>query len=194
MSSDSKDDLPGDVTRLLQEWHDGSETATDRLFSLVDAELHAIAHRRMQGERLGHTMQAPDLVNEVVRKLLPGGAPNVSQRAQFFQLIARAMRNVLVDHARKRNADKRGGGAHRLGLTGLDGEAPREEVDLLPLHAAPRDLERVDPRQAKIIQMKFFAGMSNEDAAEALGVSVATVKREWATAREWLKAKLELEG
>jgi len=190
MGQEADEDLPGHVTHLLQKWHAGSESAASDLFAVIDREIHGIAQKRMVGERKGHTLQATDLVNEAVQRLLPRGVPALAHRAQFFQLISKVMRNVLIDHARERNADKRGGGARRLGLTGHDIEAPEEKVDLMLVHSALQQLETVDARQAKIIQMKFFAGMNNQDAAEALGISLSTLKREWASARDWLKDKL----
>jgi RNA polymerase sigma factor (TIGR02999 family) len=194
MGQKADEDLPGHVTHLLQKWHEGSDAAASDLFALIDQEIHEIAQKRMVGERNEHTLQASDLVNEAVQRLLPRGVPALAHRAQFFHLISKAMRNILIDHARQRNADKRGGGARKLGLTGHDIEAPEESVDLMFVHAALQELEKVDARQAKIIQMKFFAGMNNQDAADALGISLATLKREWASARDWLKGKLGPDG
>jgi len=173
-----------DVTALLQAWGQGDSDAGERLFPLVYAELRRQARRYMRGERADHTLQPTALAHEAYLRL--AGRERVwADRAHFFAVAARAMRQVLVDHARRRRAAKR---------DGLQLEAPEdvrnEPVDLLDLDAALAELAQLDPKQVEVVEMRFFAGLSVEETAEALGLSPRTVKREWSTARAWLKHRL----
>ena len=176
--------LPAEVTGLLRAAGDGDRAAFDRLFPLVYAELRAMADRQLRGEAVGHTLQATALVHEAYLKLaVPDGAAAWSDRAHFFGIASRAMRQVLVDHARRRRADKRGGAWSRTTLSGKPLALDSDPEELLALDAA---LEGLEPRQREIVEMRFFGGMTEEEVAAALGVSDRTVRREWVKARAWL--------
>ncbi|MET0397754.1 MAG: sigma-70 family RNA polymerase sigma factor [Longimicrobiaceae bacterium] len=176
--------LPAEVTGLLRAAGDGDRGAFDRLFPLVYAELRALADRQLRGEAVGHTLQATALVHEAYLKLAaPDGAAAWSDRAHFFGIASRAMRQVLVDHARRRRADKRGGAWARTTLSDKPLALDTDPEELLALDAA---LEGLEPRQREIVEMRFFGGMTEEEVAAALGVSDRTVRREWVKARAWL--------
>lgn len=176
--------LPAEVTGLLRAAGDGDREAFDRLFPLVYAELRAMADRQLRGEAVGHTLQATALVHEAYLKLAaPDGAAAWSDRAHFFGIASRAMRQVLVDHARRRRAGKRGGAWSRTTLSGKPLALDTDPEELLALDAA---LEGLEPRQREIVEMRFFGGMTEEEVAAALGVSDRTVRREWVKARAWL--------
>jgi RNA polymerase sigma factor (TIGR02999 family) len=180
---------PPDVTRLLQAWSDGDAAALDRLFSAVYRELHRQAERYMRGQSPGHTLQATALVNEAYLRLAGGQSVDWKGRAHFFGVAAKAMRSILVDHARARGASKRGGGAEPVTLATL-GETPGQSVEVLELDEALRGLAALDPRKATLVELRWFGGLSIEEAAEVLEVSPATAKREWRTARAWLRREL----
>jgi RNA polymerase sigma factor (TIGR02999 family) len=177
-----------DVTALLQAWGQGDVDAGERLFPLVYAELRRQARRYMRGERAAHMLQPTALAHEAYLRLA-GRERAWADRAHFFAVAARVMRQVLVDHARRHRAAKR---------DGLQLEAPEdvrdEPVDLLDLDAALAELAQLDPKQVEVVEMRFFAGLSVEETAEALGLSPRTVKREWSTARAWLKHRLRERG
>lgn len=176
--------LPAEVTGLLRAAGDGDREAFDRLFPLVYAELRAMADRQLRGEAVGHTLQATALVHEAYLKLaVPDGAAAWSDRAHFFGIASRAMRQVLVDHARRRRAGKRGGAWSRTTLSGKPLALDTDPEELLALDAA---LEGLEPRQREIVEMRFFGGMTEEEVAAVLGVSDRTVRREWVKARAWL--------
>jgi len=176
--------LAAEVTGLLRAAGDGDRDAFDRLFPLVYAELRALADRQLRGEAVGHTLQATALVHEAYLKLaVPGGAAAWSDRAHFFGIASRAMRQVLVDHARRRRADKRGGAWSRTTLSDKPLALDADPGELLALDAA---LEGLEPRQREIVEMRFFGGMTEEEVAAVLGVSDRTVRREWVKARAWL--------
>ena len=179
-----------DVTLLLQRVNAGEQRAYSELFNLVYGELRRMAIGRMRMEGRGHTLQPTALVNEACMRLMEGET-DWQNRRHFFGAAAEAMRRVLVDHARRRNAAKRGGGLHRVTLTNLDIEGPGSDVDLLALEDALQVLERESPRLARLVELRFFAGLSIEEAAAALEVSPATVKRDWSFARAWLLERLE---
>ena len=180
--------LPAEVTGLLRAAGDGDRDAFDRLFPLVYAELRALADRQLRGEAVGHTLQATALVHEAYLKLAaPDGAAAWSDRAHFFGIASRAMRQVLVDHARRRRADKRGGAWARTTLSDKPLALDTDPEELLALDAA---LEGLEPRQREIVEMRFFGGMTEEEVAAVLGVSDRTVRREWVKARAWLYAAL----
>ena len=178
-----------DVTAILQEWRQGSPEALERLMEIVYAELRRLAAQYLSRERSGHTLQPTALVHEAYVRLVDQRVPWES-RAHFFGVAAQMMRRVLVDHARSRRAEKRGGDSDRVTLSAAEGLAKTPEIDLVALDAALEKLAALDPRQARIVELRYFGGLTNEETAEALGVSVATVKREWALARAWLKGKL----
>lgn len=178
------------MTRLLSAWADGSEAAFDSLLSVVYAQLHALAARELRKERVGHTFSSTDLVHEVCLRLLGGPPVRLVDRKHFFGVAARAMRQVLVDHARARAAYKRGGGATRVGLDEATIALSGPGVDLIDLDAALTRLSELDPPMARVVELRFFAGLSIEETAEAAGTSPATVKREWKSARAWLYREL----
>jgi RNA polymerase sigma factor (TIGR02999 family) len=180
-----------EITSLLREWSEGDEAALDRLFPLVYDGLRRLASRSLLRERAGHTLQATALVNEAYLKLVDQHAVRWQERAHFFAVAARIMRRILVDHARRHNAGKRGGGAARLTIqdSWLAATGPAD-VDLLALEEALERLEAIDPRQSRIVELRFFAGLTVEEAADVLDVSPATVKNDWRVARAWLFAEL----
>ena len=174
-----------DITRLLADARDGGRPALERLFALVYGELKGMAESRLRRERPGHTLQPTALVNEVYLRLDPDKA-GWENRRHFFGAASQAMRRILVDHARRRLADKRGGGLARVTLADLEVASPEGDIDLLALDTALETLERDEPRLASVVTMRIFAGMSIEETAEALELSPATVKRDWLYARAWL--------
>ena len=180
---------PG-VTTLLRAWASGDEAAGEQLFPILQGELRRQAGRYMRRERRGHTLQPSGLVNETYLRLAAAPGLDWQSRAQFFAIAARVMRQVLVDHARRRRAAKREG--RRVTLT--DAGAPAVPLDLLDLESALGELAVLDPRQARVVELRFFGGLDVEETAEVLGVSARTVKREWRTARAWLQQRLDGSG
>ncbi|MEL7060032.1 MAG: sigma-70 family RNA polymerase sigma factor [Acidobacteriota bacterium] len=189
--------LPGDVTRLLARWNDGDPQALDHLLPLILADLRQMAARRLRGEADSRTLQPTALVHEVCLKLLGKRTVNWQNREQFFAVIAQMMRRVLVEYARRSHAKKRGPGFARVTLDGLqipgEGGATRT-VDLLALDEALRALIQVSPRQARVVELRYFVGVTIEETAKILSVSVATVKREWMFARLFLFDRLSRKG
>lgn len=182
--------LPG-VTELLQAWSDGDENALDRLMPLVEVELRRLAGAYMRRERREHTLQTTALVNEAFLKLTDARRVRWQDRAHFFGISARLMRRVLVDHARSRGYEKRGGGAERVTLhEGLAAPADAS-VDVVALDRALDALAKVDDRKSRVIELRFFGGFSVEETAEVLQVSPDTVKRDWRLAKLWLLRALE---
>jgi RNA polymerase sigma factor (TIGR02999 family) len=186
------------VTELLAAWGAGDRRAADRLLPVVYGELRRQAARAMRGESAGHTLQPTALVHEAYLRLVDQRAAGWQSRAQFFGVAAQAMRRVLVDHARGRHAAKRGGGAHQVALGGRDalrvdgGDdwAADPAADVLALHDALTRLAAMDPEQARLVELRYFGGLTIDETAAALGSSPATVKREWAVARGWLRREL----
>jgi len=177
----------GDVTRMLRLWSVGDEQAFDRLIPLVYDELHRMALRYLAGERSHLSLQATGLVNEVCLRLLGWDQARWQNRGHFFGVSARMMRRVLVDIARRRRADRRGGsGAVRVPIDGLDLPAPQTGDDLIAVDQALEALSAEDSRKARVVELRFFGGLSVEETAEALGVSVRTVHTDWVFARAWL--------
>jgi RNA polymerase sigma factor (TIGR02999 family) len=181
----------GEVTRLIEAAGAGDRAAFEALYGAVYAELRRMAQARMRRENVGHTLQPTALVNEVYLRLAPAGASWESRR-HFFGAAAEAMRRILVDHARRRSSDKRGAGYERITLTGSAEEipAPEDTVDVLQIDAALTDLGAEAPRLAELVGLRFFAGLSIDDAARALDISPATAKRDWAFARAWLHKRM----
>jgi len=183
-----------DLTRLLTAWGNGDATAANQLMPLVYDELHRAAVRAMRGEAVGHTLQPTALVNEVYLRFADESRAKWQNRTQFFGVAAQVMRRVLVDHARARIAGKRGRGERPITLDEVrDASQPVEEsngVDVLELHEALEKLATLDPKQARVVELRYFSGLTIEETAEALGISPATVKREWAFARAWLQREL----
>ena len=179
-----------DVTQLLLSWRAGDPASGDLLLPMIYAELHAQAARALRREAPGHTLQATALVNEAYLRLIDQRRVEWKNRAHFFGVCAQVMRRILVDHARARLADKRGGGAQPLSLHDADGVAGESDVDVLALHDALEALAALDPQQARVVELRYFSGLNIEETAEALDISPATVKREWAVARAWLRREL----
>ncbi|MDQ6887654.1 MAG: sigma-70 family RNA polymerase sigma factor [Gemmatimonadota bacterium] len=180
-----------DVTALLIAWSGGERSAADRLIPAVYEELHRQAARAMRREGHEHTLQPTALVNEAYLRLVDQRRVEWRNRAHFFGIAAEVMRRVLVDHARGRLAAKRGGGGQRLTLgSAVDVSAGEGDADVLALHDALERFALLDPGQARVVEMRYFGGLTIEETAEALGVSPATVKREWALARAWLRREL----
>jgi len=174
------------VTEILANWGRGDPAALEALIPAVYDELRRIARRHLRGERPDHTLQSAALVNEAYFRLLEIKAPTWQNRAHFFGLAAQLMRHILVDHARNRLAAKRGGGAPRLTLDTKIARLRQPGMDLVALDDALNELAALDPLQSRIVEMRFFGGLSIEEAASVLDISPATVKRQWATARAWL--------
>jgi RNA polymerase sigma factor (TIGR02999 family) len=182
-------DEPGEVSRLLEAWGRGDRSALDRLVPIVHDELRRLAARRLARERPGHTLQPTALVNEAFMRLLRTDGVRWQSRAHFFGVAARLMRQILVDHVRVRYAAKRGGGAARVSLAEAM-DVPDATLALLTIDDALASLARVDARQASIAELRIFAGLNLEEAGEVLGLSIATVSRDWRVARAWLAREL----
>lgn len=179
-----------EITRLLISWREGDKAALERLLPLVEAELHRMAHRYMQRESPGHTLQTTALVNEAFIKLTGQNRTHWQNRAQFFGIAAKIMRRILINHARDQNRLKRGGGAVRVSLERLELMAAEESVELLALDGALLSMERVLPRKCRVVELLFFGGLTFEEAAEVLGISTTTVRRDWEVAKAWLLREL----
>jgi len=178
-------DQPSQVSALLARWATGDQQAVDELVPLVYSELHRLAHYRLRGEKANHTLQTSALVNEAYLRLCQKPR-SIHDGKHFFALAAKVMRDVLVDYAREKKAQKRGGGAISIELEDVFLSTAQRGTDLIALDEALNKLAEMDQQQAKIVELRFFAGLSIEDTSEVLGVSPATIKREWATARAWL--------
>jgi RNA polymerase sigma-70 factor (ECF subfamily) len=184
---------PHDVTALLTEWRQGRAGALDRLIPLVYAELRKVAGAQLRRERAGHSLQATALVHEAYLRLVNVNRMTLESRAHFMAVAARLMRQILVDHARRRLRSKRGGGAMTVSLDGLwpaVNPVGPANIDVLALDEALGELASFDAQQCRIVEMRFFAGLTIDEAADALGISTATVEREWAVAKAWLYAQL----
>jgi len=185
---------PSDVTDLLRRWREGDREALERLMPLVYQELHRIASRHLSHERPDHTLESTALVHEAYVKLVDQRHVDWQSRAQFFGLAAQAMRRILVDHARARGRSKRGASAPRVALDAIDPAATEADVhpaDAIDLDRALEKLETFDPGQARIVELRFFGGLTVEETANVMGTSPSTVKREWTLARAWLYRELE---
>jgi RNA polymerase sigma factor (TIGR02999 family) len=179
-----------DVTRLLVSWSEGDKQALDQLAPMVYDELRRLADRYLRRERPGHTLQSTALVHEAYLRLIDQRNVHWQNRAHFFGVAAQMIRRILVDHARATHAAKRGAGVPRLSLdSGIDAGVERD-LDLVALDDALEALSHLDPQQSRIIELRFFGGLSVEETAEVLEVSPATVKREWSSARAWLFREL----
>lgn len=182
---------PSDVTELLHSWSQGDPSALEKLIPLVFEDLRQIAARMFKRESDGHTLQPTALVNEVYLRLMDQRKIHWANREQFFGVAALLMRRILVDYAKRRDAVKRGSGAVKLPLEEALGLAvSQEKVNMVDLDEALSRLAEIDPRQSQIVEMRYFTGLSHEEIAEVLGVSVTTIKREWKTARLWLFREL----
>lgn len=179
-----------DLTSLLAEWRAGDHSARERVVEATYAELRSLAAGYLRGERPGHTLQPTALVHEALMRLL-GPRPVWENRRHFFGAAARAMRQVLVDHARRKRAEKRGGDAERVELADIALPPQLALVDILALDEALNRLEQLDPTGLRIVELRFFAGLSIEETAAAMQMHPSAVNREWTAARAWLKKELE---
>src|SRR2546427_4266302 len=184
---------PHAVTQLLIDWGNGNRSALDKLMPLVDRELHRLAHHYMRRENPGHTLQTTALVNEAYLKLIDQKHVHWKNRAHFFALSAQLMRRILVDHARKRKYAKRGGEAQQVAFDEAMIVSREPGADLIALDDALEKLAAIDPRKSKVVELRFFGGLSVEETAEALRVSPLTVKRDWSMAKAWLYNSLNNE-
>jgi RNA polymerase sigma factor (TIGR02999 family) len=175
-----------DVTQLLVSWSNGDQQALDKLIPLVYGELRRLADRYLRRERPGHTLQSTALVNEAWMKLIDQRNVHWQNRAHFFGVAAQLIRRILVDYARNRYAAKRGGHAFKLSLEDVVEMPKQRDLDLVVLDDALESLSKVDPQQGRIVELRFFAGLSIEETAEVLRISPATVKRDWVSAKAWL--------
>jgi RNA polymerase sigma factor (TIGR02999 family) len=183
---------PDGITQLLIDWGKGDQAALEKLMPLVYSELRRLANNYLRRERTGHTLQPTALVNEAYLKLVSQKDAKWQNRAQFFAISAQLMRRILVDHARRHQALKRGGSEQqRLSITTAEKLVAQPEIDLLALNEALDELAKMDLQQSRIVELKFFGGLSIEETAEVLGIGHATVEREWKSARAWLRRQLE---
>jgi RNA polymerase sigma-70 factor (ECF subfamily) len=181
---------PPNVTQLLVAWSAGDPTALDQLTPVIQQELHRLAARQMAGERPGHILQPTALVNEAYMRLVYWKEAQWQNRAHVFGTAARIMRRVLVDMARTRGRDKRGGGQVHVSLSEAEQQPAAQRADLMALDEAMKALELVDARKSQVVELRYFGGLSLEEAARVLNVSVATVRRDWSFARAWLFREL----
>lgn len=179
-----------EVTQLLLAWSEGDSSALDSLIPLVYDELHRLAQSYMRRERVAHTMQTTALIHEAYLRLIDASQIQIKNRAQFFGIAARLMRQILVDAARSRGYQKRGGDAQRVSLEVALLVTPQPENNLVAIDEALRALADVDARKSQVIEMRFFGGMKEEEVAAALNVSIETVKRDWRLAKSWLRVYL----
>jgi len=185
---------PGEVTELLQAWRGGDQGALDRLIPLIHAELHRLAHHYMLGERAGHTLQTTALINEAYLRLVNASQVTWENRAHFLAVSANLMRRVLVDFARSRGYQKRGGDVVKVDFDAGRLPSPGRGADVIAVDDALEALAAFDERGAKVVELRFFGGLSESETAEVLGVSTRTVKREWASAKAWLLREMKGEG
>jgi RNA polymerase sigma factor (TIGR02999 family) len=178
------------VTQLLRAWSQGDKSVLDELYQLVYEELHRLAHRYMRRENAGHTLQTTALVNEAYLRLADSKDLDFKDRAHFFAVSANVMRRILIDEARKRQSDRRGGENLMLAIDeALDSEK-QEDLDLIALDLALQGLAKVNRRQSKVVELRYFGGLSVDETASALGVGPDTVMRDWRFAKAWLKREM----
>jgi RNA polymerase sigma factor (TIGR02999 family) len=187
---DVQDNMREDVTQVLEQLKNGDQRAADRLLPLVYDEFRALARHYLQQERMNHTLQPTALVHEAYMKLVDQTRVDWQGKSHFFAVAAQAMRRILVDHARSRQRDKRGGGRARVVLDEAVALSPQKDEDVIALDEALEKLAKVDPRQAKVVELRFFGGLNVEEVAEALKVSKRTVEGDWMFARAWLSLEL----
>jgi RNA polymerase sigma factor (TIGR02999 family) len=190
MGDSVSDSPPRDVTALLLDWSGGDEEVPARLMPLVYEELRRLARGYLRDERPGHTLQPTALVNEAYLRIVDQRRVSLQNRAQFFGLAAQLMRHILVDHARARAAGKRGGSQHLLSLDESRVAVEDRAAELVALDEALKSLAEIDERKSRVVEMRFFGGLSVEETAAALGVSGKTVMREWRIAKVWLHREL----
>ena len=179
-----------EVTQLLIQWSNGDKAALDKLMPLIYEELRQLARHYMNRERAGHTLQTTALVNEAYLRLINRKQVHWQNRAHFFAIAAHLMRSILVDHARSHAYAKRGGGARKIALDEALAVSQQRAADVVALDDALKRLAEIDRQQSRIVELKFFGGLTIEETAEVLGLSPATIKREWSTAKAWLYHEL----
>lgn len=183
----TKDDPPrGELTGLLNRMQSGDKEAADRAVALVYEELHRIAAREMRGEHAGRKLQTTALIHEAYMRLVGAGPIQIQDRGHFFAIASKQMRRVLVDAARSENAQKRGGPAMKVPLDEMRIAAGSRDENLLALDEALKELEQIDPRASKVVELRFFGGYTDKEVVEALAVGLSTVRRDWEFARSWL--------
>jgi RNA polymerase sigma factor (TIGR02999 family) len=180
----------GEVTRLLAAWSEGDKHAFNQLMPLVYAELHRIARHAWNGQNPGNILQPTALIHEAYLKLMHAEEPVFQGRSHFFALASIAMRHILVNHARNSLSAKRGGGRVNISLDEVEPAVHQEAAEVVALHEALEALQAVDPRKSRVVEMRYFGGLSIEQTAEALGVSIITVNRDWRMARTWLMREM----
>lgn len=181
---------PHEITQLLAEWSNGNQAALDKLYPLVYDELRRMAHRYMSRERKGHTLQTTAVINEAYLRLVEQRNVHWANRAHFFGIAAEIMRRILIDHARRYQYLKRGGGAQRISLDEVAVVAKERASELLALDEALDRLATIDPRRARVVELRFFGGLENDEIGEVLKISGNTVTRDWNMARAWLHKEL----
>ncbi len=181
---------PSNVTQMLHDWSDGDQEVLDKLIPIVYEELRRQAARYLRRERPGHTLQTTALIHEAYLRLIDQKDVQWQNRAHFYAISAQLMRRILVDHARSRQAAKRGGSGIKLPLEEAMIASEGREVDLVALDEALERLAKIDPQQSRVVELKFFSGLSVEETAEVLAVSPRTVKRDWNVAKAWLRREI----
>src|SRR5262250_2118560 len=182
---------PHRVTQLLRQWSRGDDAALAVLTPLIYEELRRLAHHHMDGQRPDHTLQTTALVNEAYLRLADQTSPHWQNRAHFFAVAARAMRQILVSYARSQQAQKRGGGALKVELDEAALVSPEESKEIVDLHEALERLARLDSRKAQVVELKYFGGLNYDEMAEVLKISPVTVRRDWRFAKAWLYTQLQ---
>jgi RNA polymerase sigma factor (TIGR02999 family) len=182
---------PQDLTRLLADWRNGDKTALDQMTPILYEELRRLARYFLASERSNHTLQATALVHEAYLRLIDQRSVDWRNRAHFLGVAANMMRRILINHAEARNAAKRNGGAEALALEDALGVFTDPRIDMLELNRSLERLTSLDPQQGRVVELRYFGGLSIDETAEVLGISAATVKREWSTAKVWLLHQME---
>lgn len=184
------DHPPGDVTNLLKDWRGPNPKALDSLLPVVYKELRRLARSQLRRERPDHTLQSAALVNEAYLRLIGLNPPEWETRSHFFAIAANVMRQILVDHARRHRAAKRGDGQFKISISEVAVQARKTDVDVLALDEALQSLAKIDPRQSQVVELRFFAGISLAEISESLQIAPATVQRDWIAARAWLHREM----
>ncbi|HEX6719558.1 MAG TPA: sigma-70 family RNA polymerase sigma factor [Pyrinomonadaceae bacterium] len=183
-----------EITQLLAEWREGNQSALDELYPLVYNELHRLARRYMSRERKGHTLQTTALINEAYVRLVDQKNVQWANRSHFFAISAQIMRRILIDHARRHAYAKRGGGARQVSLEEAATVTPEQSLEIIRLDEALKSLAELDPRRSRVVELRYFGGLNNEEIAGVLKISENTVTRDWNMARAWLYQQLTGSG